>query len=120
MACLFTKSGTAARKFRYEAQAGNIGINVGVAAPMAFFPFCGWKESFYGDLHGQGRDAIDFYTEQEGEIGFVDLVQSLASYNFNINEFYKVKSAIISSQASTDEIQASKELHNRTNSRKYY
>ena len=65
MACLFTKSGTAARKFRYEAQAGNIGINVGVAAPMAFFPFCGWKESFYGDLHGQGRDAIDFYTEKK-------------------------------------------------------
>jgi malonate-semialdehyde dehydrogenase (acetylating)/methylmalonate-semialdehyde dehydrogenase len=64
-ACLFTNSGAAARKFRYEAQAGNIGINVGVAAPMAFFPFSGWKESFFGDLHGQGRDAIEFYTEKK-------------------------------------------------------
>ena len=65
MACLFTQSGAAARKFRYEAQVGNIGINVGVAAPMAFFPFSGWKDSFFGDLHGQGRDAIDFYTEKK-------------------------------------------------------
>ena len=65
MACLFTASGGAARKFRYEARAGNIGINVGVAAPMAFFPFSGWKESFFGDLHGQGRDAIEFYTEKK-------------------------------------------------------
>ena len=65
MACLFTQSGVAARKFRYEAQVGNIGINVGVAAPMAFFPFSGWKDSFFGDLHGQGRDAVDFYTEKK-------------------------------------------------------
>ncbi len=65
MACLFTSSGAAARKFRYEAQAGNIGINIGVAAPMAFFPFSGWKESFFGDLHAQGRDAIEFYTEKK-------------------------------------------------------
>jgi malonate-semialdehyde dehydrogenase (acetylating)/methylmalonate-semialdehyde dehydrogenase len=65
MACLFTRSGAAARKFRYEAQVGNIGINVGVAAPMAFFPFSGWKDSFFGDLHGQGRDAVDFYTEKK-------------------------------------------------------
>src|SRR5215510_1973980 len=65
MACLFTQSGAAARKFRYEAQVGNVGINVGVAAPMAFFPFCGWKESFFGDLHGQGRDAVEFYTEKK-------------------------------------------------------
>jgi malonate-semialdehyde dehydrogenase (acetylating)/methylmalonate-semialdehyde dehydrogenase len=65
MACLFTRSGASARKFRYEAQVGNIGINVGVAAPMAFFPFCGWKESFFGDLHGQGRDAVEFYTEKK-------------------------------------------------------
>ena len=65
MACLFTQSGAAARKFRYEAQVGNIGINVGVAAPMAFFPFSGWKDSFFGDLHGQGRDAVDFYTEKK-------------------------------------------------------
>src|SRR5258708_2857802 len=65
MACLFTTSGAAARKFRYEAQAGNIGINIGVAAPMAFFPFSGWKESFFGDMHAQGRDAIEFYTEKK-------------------------------------------------------
>ena len=65
MACLFTSSGAAARKFRYEARAGNIGINIGVAAPMAFFPFSGWKDSFFGDMHAQGRDAIEFYTEQK-------------------------------------------------------
>ena len=63
MACLFTSSGAAARQFRYEAQAGNIGINIGVAAPMAFFPFSGWKESFYGDLHGQGKHAVEFFTQ---------------------------------------------------------
>ncbi len=65
MACLFTSSGAAARQFRYEAHAGNIGINVGVAAPMAFFPFSGWKESFFGDLHAQGSDAVEFYTEKK-------------------------------------------------------
>jgi len=63
MACLFTSSGAAARKFRYEAQAGNIGINIGVAAPMAFFPFSGWKESFFGTLHGQSRHAVEFFTQ---------------------------------------------------------
>ena len=63
MACLFTSSGAAARQFRYQAEAGNIGINIGVAAPMAFFPFSGWKESFYGDLHGQGRHAVEFFTQ---------------------------------------------------------
>lgn len=63
MACLFTSSGHAARKFRYEAEAGNIGINIGVAAPMAFFPFSGWKESFFGTLHGQGRHAVEFFTQ---------------------------------------------------------
>jgi malonate-semialdehyde dehydrogenase (acetylating) / methylmalonate-semialdehyde dehydrogenase len=63
MACLFTSSGAAARKFRYEAQAGNIGINIGVAAPMAFFPFSGWKESFFGTLHGQSHHAVEFYTQ---------------------------------------------------------
>jgi len=65
MACLFTRSGESARKFRYAARAGNIGINVGVAAPMAFFPFCGWNDSFFGDLHGQGRDAVAFYTDSK-------------------------------------------------------
>ena len=63
MACLFTTSGAAARKFRYEAEAGNIGINIGVAAPMAFFPFSGWKDSFFGDLHGQGQHAVEFFTQ---------------------------------------------------------
>lgn len=65
MACLFTQSGAAARKFRYETTAGNIGINLGVAAPMAFFPFTGWKGSFFGDLHAQGRDAVEFYTDKK-------------------------------------------------------
>lgn len=63
MACLFTSSGANARKFRSQASAGNIGINIGVAAPMAQFPFSGWKESFFGDLHGQGRHAIEFFTQ---------------------------------------------------------
>jgi malonate-semialdehyde dehydrogenase (acetylating)/methylmalonate-semialdehyde dehydrogenase len=64
-ASLFTSSGSAARRFRYEAPAGNIGINIGVAAPMAYFPFSGWKNSFFGDLHGQGRDGIEFYTDKK-------------------------------------------------------
>jgi len=64
-ASLFTTNGAAARKFRYEAPAGNIGINIGVAAPMAYFPFNGWKESFFGIVHAQGRDAIEFYTESK-------------------------------------------------------
>src|SRR6058998_719927 len=64
-ASLFTTSGSAARRFRYEAPAGNIGINIGVAAPMAYFPFSGWKESFFGILHGQGRDAVEFFTESK-------------------------------------------------------
>ncbi|MGD2077637.1 MAG: aldehyde dehydrogenase family protein, partial [Chloroflexota bacterium] len=63
MACLFTSNGSAARKFRYGVEAGNIGINIGVAAPMAFFPFSGWKDSFFGTLHGQGRHAVEFYTQ---------------------------------------------------------
>ncbi|RRQ49154.1 methylmalonate-semialdehyde dehydrogenase (CoA acylating) [Maribacter algicola] len=63
MACLFTSSGASARKFRNEADAGNIGINIGVAAPMAQFPFSGWKDSFFGDLHGQGKHAIEFFTQ---------------------------------------------------------
>ena len=62
-ACVFTSSGAAARRFRYEAEAGNIGINIGVAAPMAFFPFSGWKDSFFGDLHGQGKHAVEFFTQ---------------------------------------------------------
>jgi len=65
MACLFTSSGSAARQFRHEARVGNVGINLGVAAPMAYFPFSGWKDSFFGDLHAQGRDAVDFFTEKK-------------------------------------------------------
>jgi malonate-semialdehyde dehydrogenase (acetylating)/methylmalonate-semialdehyde dehydrogenase len=63
MACLFTTSGSAARKFRYEADAGNVGINIGVAAPMAYFPFSGWNDSFFGDLHAQSRHGVEFYTQ---------------------------------------------------------
>jgi malonate-semialdehyde dehydrogenase (acetylating)/methylmalonate-semialdehyde dehydrogenase len=64
-ASLFTSSGSAARKFRYEVEAGNVGINIGVAAPMAFFPFSGWKESFFGDMHGQSMDAVEFFTQKK-------------------------------------------------------
>jgi len=64
-ASIFTTSGAAARQFRYNAPAGNIGVNIGVAAPMAYFPFSGWKDSFLGALHGQGRDAIEFYTDKK-------------------------------------------------------
>src|SRR5919108_1201669 len=64
-ASLFTTSGGAMRRFRYEAEAGMLGVNIGVAAPMSFFPFTGWKDSFFGDLHAHGRDAIDFYTEKK-------------------------------------------------------
>lgn len=63
MACIFTSSGASARKFRSEAEVGNIGVNIGVAAPMAQFPFSGARESFFGDLHGQGRHAIEFFTQ---------------------------------------------------------
>jgi malonate-semialdehyde dehydrogenase (acetylating)/methylmalonate-semialdehyde dehydrogenase len=64
-ASLFTTNGASARRFKFEASAGNIGINVGVAAPIASFPFSGWRSSFFGDLHAQGRDAIEFYTEKK-------------------------------------------------------
>ncbi len=62
-ASIFTTSGSAARQFRHQAVAGNIGINLGVAAPMAFFPFSGWSESFFGDLHAQGAHGIEFFTQ---------------------------------------------------------
>lgn len=64
-ASIFTGSGAAARKFRYEAPAGNIGVNIGVAAPLAYFPFSGWRDSFFGTVHAQGRDAIEFYTDKK-------------------------------------------------------
>ena len=63
MACIFTTDGANARRFRYEVNAGNVGINVGVAAPMAYFPFSGWGESFFGDLHAQADHGVEFYTQ---------------------------------------------------------
>jgi malonate-semialdehyde dehydrogenase (acetylating) / methylmalonate-semialdehyde dehydrogenase len=62
---IFTSSGAAARKFRNLIPTGNVGVNIGVAAPMAYFPFSGWKGSFLGVLHAQGRDAIEFYTDKK-------------------------------------------------------
>ena len=64
-ASIFTSNGDNARRFRYEVPTGNVGINIGVAAPMAYFPFSGWKDSFLGDLHGQGRDGVEFYTDKK-------------------------------------------------------
>jgi malonate-semialdehyde dehydrogenase (acetylating)/methylmalonate-semialdehyde dehydrogenase len=64
-ASIFTSSGRYAREFKYHVNAGNIGINIGVAAPSASFPFGGQKDSFFGDLHGQGSDSIEFYTERK-------------------------------------------------------
>lgn len=64
-ACLFTDSAKAIRQFREEIDAGMLGINVGVPAPMAFFPFSGYKKSFYGDLHANGRDGVEFYTRKK-------------------------------------------------------
>jgi malonate-semialdehyde dehydrogenase (acetylating)/methylmalonate-semialdehyde dehydrogenase len=63
MAVIFTDSGYTARRFQHNAQAGMLGINVGVPAPMAVFPFSGWKDSFFGTLHANGDDAVRFYTE---------------------------------------------------------
>ena len=62
---IFTSDGKSAREYASRVEVGMVGVNVGVAAPMAFFPFCGWKNSFYGDLHAHGRDAVAFYTEQK-------------------------------------------------------
>ena len=62
---IFTGDGKAAREYAARVEVGMIGVNVGVAAPMAFFPFSGWKQSFFGDLHAHGRDAVAFYTEQK-------------------------------------------------------
>jgi len=64
-ASLFTTSGKWAREFKYRLPCGNIGINIGIAAPIATFPFAGMKDSFFGDLHGQGRDAIQFFTDRK-------------------------------------------------------
>jgi malonate-semialdehyde dehydrogenase (acetylating)/methylmalonate-semialdehyde dehydrogenase len=64
-ACLYTDSAKAVRQFRDEIDAGMLGINLGVPAPMAFFPFSGYKNSFYGDLHANGRDGVEFYTRKK-------------------------------------------------------
>lgn len=64
-ASIFTQNGRSARDFRYKVQAGNIGVNVGVAAPVASFPFGGMKDSFFGDLHGQGPDGLNFFTDRK-------------------------------------------------------
>lgn len=64
-ATIYTKDAKAVRKFREEADAGMLGINVGVPATMAFFPFSGWKDSFYGDLHVNGKDGVNFYTRKK-------------------------------------------------------
>jgi malonate-semialdehyde dehydrogenase (acetylating)/methylmalonate-semialdehyde dehydrogenase len=62
---IFTASGEAARRYRYEAEAGMLGVNVGVPAPVAWFPFAGWNDSMAGDLHANGMDAVDFYTRKK-------------------------------------------------------
>jgi malonate-semialdehyde dehydrogenase (acetylating) / methylmalonate-semialdehyde dehydrogenase len=64
-ACLFTKDGSNVRYFRENIQVGMLGVNIGVPAPMAFFPFSGWKNSFYGDLHANGTDGVEFYTRRK-------------------------------------------------------
>ena len=64
-ACLFTDSASAVRYFRETIDAGMLGINLGVPAPMAIFPFSGWKSSFYGSLHCNGKDSIEFYTHRK-------------------------------------------------------
>jgi malonate-semialdehyde dehydrogenase (acetylating)/methylmalonate-semialdehyde dehydrogenase len=64
-ASIFTRDGYAARQFKHHFNAGMIGINIGVPAPMAWFPFTGWNKSFFGDLHIQGNEAIQFYTQQK-------------------------------------------------------
>ncbi|MFV2016152.1 MAG: aldehyde dehydrogenase family protein, partial [Candidatus Heimdallarchaeota archaeon] len=62
-ASIFTNNGGYAREFKYRVEAGNIGVNIGVAAPSASFPFGGKKKSFFGDLHGQGEDSVRFFTD---------------------------------------------------------
>ena len=62
---IFTESGAAVRKYKHDVEAGMVGVNIGVAAPVAFFPFSGWKASFLGDLHAHGTDAVDFFTRKK-------------------------------------------------------
>jgi malonate-semialdehyde dehydrogenase (acetylating)/methylmalonate-semialdehyde dehydrogenase len=62
---IFTESGASVRRYRHEVEAGMIGVNIGVAAPVAFFPFSGWKDSFLGDVHAHGTDAVEFFTRKK-------------------------------------------------------
>ena len=62
---IFTTSGAAARAYRWGIEAGMLGVNIGVPAPVAWFPFSGWKDSIDGDLHANGKDAVDFYTRKK-------------------------------------------------------
>ena len=62
---IFTESGASVRRYRHEVEAGMVGVNIGVAAPVAFFPFSGWKDSFLGDLHAHGPDAVEFFTRKK-------------------------------------------------------
>jgi malonate-semialdehyde dehydrogenase (acetylating)/methylmalonate-semialdehyde dehydrogenase len=62
---IFTRSGEAVRRYRYGVEAGMLGVNIGVPAPVAWFPFSGWKDSIDGDLHANGTDAVDFYTRKK-------------------------------------------------------
>jgi malonate-semialdehyde dehydrogenase (acetylating)/methylmalonate-semialdehyde dehydrogenase len=62
---IFTEDGAAVRHFRHDVEAGMVGVNIGVAAPVAFFPFSGWKDSFLGDLHAHGPDAVEFFTRKK-------------------------------------------------------
>ena len=62
---IFTEDGAAVRRLRHDVQVGMVGVNIGVAAPVAFFPFSGWKDSFLGDLHAHGPDAVDFFTRKK-------------------------------------------------------
>ncbi|UCZ52790.1 CoA-acylating methylmalonate-semialdehyde dehydrogenase [Bacillus shivajii] len=64
-ACIYTKDGGSVRKFREKIDSGMLGVNIGVPAPMAFFPFSGWKDSFYGDLHANGTDGVEFFTRKK-------------------------------------------------------
>ena len=62
---IFTESGASVRRYRHEVEAGMVEVNIGVAAPVAYFPFGGWKDSFMGDLHAHGPDAVEFYTRKK-------------------------------------------------------
>jgi malonate-semialdehyde dehydrogenase (acetylating)/methylmalonate-semialdehyde dehydrogenase len=62
---IFTESGASVRRYRHEVEVGMIGVNIGVAAPVAFFPFSGWKDSFFGDLHAHGTDGVEFFTRKK-------------------------------------------------------